>query len=613
MTYPITDTECTATLSGGATVTGRIWTFPPLFPWSGDETAEATTYTNRNKTKTRSVEAYLGITYGTTAQRWSAPVAASLTGTVDATEFPDVPYQGYVLEDEFDPDDPSDIDGRPEWGLSIGNYEWRGFGTAEVEYDNLPLNLWTSSTSGSKPVIVYIHGGGAGVNSINEFQTMGHRLATEDVVVVKPGYRLSTFGFFHHPDLEGESGWAANLAILDLILALQWVRDEIANFGGDPDNVTLMGTSFGGAAAQALLANATAQSLIHKVWISSGGGLVKRWQEGVTAVEGYANRYDRFKRVVETIAPYVRSYADTSETLQAHITRDGILDAMRNAVSPAIIQEFADGGQRFTGILSGSTTRAYTASENVYPFKDGVTISDNSVVDAANAGNLADIPMVVGFAEHEASLVGGATPTINENYFASLLGFMTAAQLYTSAGYDGAWSSDERKRILYRHAVFELPARLIAEAHADNGNDTWLYFWNYADGGQTYAGHSTDMAYLFGNVEWSVALTAETADAEAKVTAQCLLMSDGMMKSLVAFARAGDPDEAYTAENGFDLFATEWSASNSWTAYTSATKTVNIIGKEARNATDAPATLTAKASPTWWHSYMSVYRARLGL
>lgn len=613
MSTTITSEETTATLSGGAEVVGRIWTLTPLMPWSGDATSEADTYRTRNADKERDVHAFLGITYGTTAERWSVPVAASLSGTVDASEWPHVPYQGYINEDEFDSDPPDDIDGRPEWGLTLGNYEWAGLGVREIEYANLPLNLWTNSLSGSKPVIVYIHGGGAGVNSINEFQTVGHRLCTEDVVVVKPGYRLSTFGFFHHPDLEAESGWAANLALLDIILALEWVRDEISNFGGDPNNVTLMGTSFGGAATQALIANATANSLIHKVWCSSGGGLAKRWQEGVTAVEGYANRYRRFLRAIEAVAPYTQSHARGQETIQDHIDRTNALDALRNAVSPAQIQEFADAGYGYYSLASESTTISYRSTQNVYPFKDGVTVTDDSAVAAANAGNFANIPLVIGVAENEASLVGGATPTINEDGFARTLGFLTAAQLYTTAGYDGSWSSDEKKRILYRHAVFELAARLIAEAHADNGNDAWFYFWNYADGGQTYANHSTDMAYCFGNVEWSVGLSEATLDAEAKVTAQCLLLSDGMMKSLVAFAKTGDPDDAYTASNGFDLFATEWSASNAWTAYTSATKTVNLIGKEARNATDAPATLTAKASPTWWHSYMTAYRNRLGL
>ncbi len=143
--------------------------------------------------------------------------------------------------------------------------------------DCLYLNVWTkAATAEAKlPVMVWIHGGGwssgasANVGSNSSAITgtyEGEAFANNGVVLVSVNYRMSSFGFMAHPALSAESdhGVSGNYGILDHIAALQWVRDNIAGFGGDPGNVTIFGESAGGASIYALLATPMAKGLFHK-------------------------------------------------------------------------------------------------------------------------------------------------------------------------------------------------------------------------------------------------------------------------------------------------------------------------------------------------------------
>jgi len=124
------------------------------------------------------------------------------------------------------------------------------------------------------PVMLWIHGGG---NSIGRagFYDGGHLAATHDVVVVAINYRLGPFGWFRHAALRGGGSSAAersgNFGTLDTIRALEWVRENIASFGGDPDNVTVFGESAGGRNVLSLLISPLAQGLFHRAIVQSGG------------------------------------------------------------------------------------------------------------------------------------------------------------------------------------------------------------------------------------------------------------------------------------------------------------------------------------------------------
>ncbi len=140
--------------------------------------------------------------------------------------------------------------------------------------DCLYLNLWTPAADANArlPVMVWIHGGGYQAGASHEPRHDGTRLASRGVVLVTINYRLGIFGFFAHPDLarEGTRGSSGNYALLDMVAALQWVRDNAAAFGGDPGNVTIFGESAGSFAVSSLMAVPQARGLFHKVIGESG-------------------------------------------------------------------------------------------------------------------------------------------------------------------------------------------------------------------------------------------------------------------------------------------------------------------------------------------------------
>ena len=139
--------------------------------------------------------------------------------------------------------------------------------------DCLSINVWTPARSATAklPVLVSIFGGGfvAGSSALSLYD--GERLAREDVIVVSFNYRVGIFGFLAHPELSNESpqGTSGNYALLDMVAALQWVKRNIAAFGGDPANVTIWGESAGGTAVGHLLVVPQAQGLFHKAIMNS--------------------------------------------------------------------------------------------------------------------------------------------------------------------------------------------------------------------------------------------------------------------------------------------------------------------------------------------------------
>ena len=134
--------------------------------------------------------------------------------------------------------------------------------------DCLYLNVWTKADpeQDTLPVMVWIHGGGWTFGASSSANYDGVGFAEKGVVLVSVNYRMNAFGFMAHPELSAESkrGVSGNYGILDHIAALEWVRDNIAGFGGDPDNVTIFGESAGGASIYALLATPLAKGLFHR-------------------------------------------------------------------------------------------------------------------------------------------------------------------------------------------------------------------------------------------------------------------------------------------------------------------------------------------------------------
>ena len=142
---------------------------------------------------------------------------------------------------------------------------------ASSSEDCLNLNIWAPGDAEDAPVIVWIHGGSLriGANSLKMYD--GTHYAQRGVVFVSLNYRLGPLGWLAHEDLseESEDGVSGNYGLLDQIAALKWVRENIAAFGGDPSNVTIMGESAGALSATYLMASPQARGLFDKAIIQS--------------------------------------------------------------------------------------------------------------------------------------------------------------------------------------------------------------------------------------------------------------------------------------------------------------------------------------------------------
>ncbi|HTV62321.1 MAG TPA: carboxylesterase family protein [Verrucomicrobiae bacterium] len=152
---------------------------------------------------------------------------------------------------------------------------YRSFGPQGMGEDGLRLNVWTpaANTNRKLPVMVYMHGGGYVAGCSNDLLSYdGENLASRhDVVVVTPNHRLNLFGFLALEELGGEKyADSANVCMLDLVAALEWVRDNISNFGGDPGNIMIYGQSGGGGKVSTLMAMPAAKGLFHKAAVQSG-------------------------------------------------------------------------------------------------------------------------------------------------------------------------------------------------------------------------------------------------------------------------------------------------------------------------------------------------------
>ena len=261
--------------------------------------------------------------------------------------------------------------------------------------DCLHLNVWTPSVGrGKRPVMVWFHGGGYSAGSANWAMYNGGNLsAKHDVVVVTVNHRLNAFGYLYLAELGGEKyAHSSNVGMLDIIAALEWVRDNISNFGGDPGNVTIFGQSGGGGKVSTLMGMPGAKGLFHRAIAMSGsavrstpaGQATKSAEEFLGKLGLRANQVDQLQKLpvaqlleaMHSMQRFQLGPVVDGRTLPAHV-----FDPTASEISANI------------PLMIGSTETEVTWSNAVKfdPLDDAAfhnRIRENMKIDDATAGRL---------------------------------------------------------------------------------------------------------------------------------------------------------------------------------------------------------------------------------
>lgn len=314
---------------------------------------------------------YHGIPYGSAPERFvAAQPVEHWEGILDAVDYGPISPQGSLFG-------------------SGGNVNAEG--TAN---DCLNLNIWTPSINDGekRAVMVWFHGGGFSTGSGNDATYDGEAMAAYgDVVVVDVNHRLNVFGYMDLSAYGDKYANGGNQGLTDLVMALQWVQDNIAQFGGDPDNVTIFGQSGGGAKVLALMTVPEAQGLFTK-------GIV---QSGATDTMGL------------TFATKEQSLALTEHILDAlGITEENIEDIQ--SVPESELQDAANSALQATGSefqIPAALSEGYAMEWG--PVVDGAYLPTDPVTEDGFAEAGRDIPLLIGSNLNEWAMAG-ASPSEGE-------------------------------------------------------------------------------------------------------------------------------------------------------------------------------------------------------
>lgn len=426
------------------------------------------------------VRAFLGLPYAAPPVgqlRWRAPEPpAKWKGKRDATKYGAHCYQGHVYSDQ-------------------------SFQDAGPSEDCLYLNVFTPANAKSKsklPVMFWIHGGGYSGGSASEPRHNGDFLPTKGVVLVTINYRLGVQGFLATEELAREGGGVAgNYGLLDMVAALRWVRNNIANFGGDAENVTIFGESAGSFAVSTLMASEMARGLFQKAIGESGGA--------------FSNLLP-----MDTLAQREKSDGDWVASLGAHT-----LAELRAMPASALI----DAGRK-------------PGAPGFSPIVDGHLLTE-PVPETYARGRQAHVPLLAGWNRDENVSLGNG---------------MTAEKWRTYAADHFGEGAEEFLRLYPGDTDVQ-----AMRSAMDYGSDTWIvlgtwkwieahwktgeapvyryHFEQPAPPSKFHSGwftfHSDDIEYVFGTLD-----TRPGADWRAEERK----LSDQMMDYWTNFAKTGDPN-----------------------------------------------------------------------
>jgi para-nitrobenzyl esterase len=387
--------------------------------------------------------------------------------------------------------------------------------------DMLKLNIWTPSLSGKKPVMVYFHGGGFSFGSAYELPSHeGAQMARHhDVVQVSVNHRLNALGFLDVAEIGGpDYAESANVGMTDLVAALRWVRDNITNFGGDPDHVMIYGQSGGGSKVTCLMGMPSARGLFHRACVQSGGG-------GNFADPEQSRALARQLMVELGLKPNDIAGLQQTEWSKLYAAGQAAIAKVNGPLPPGAF------------FPPGSVRRAGWA-----PTMDGHVVPMRPFYDAAPELSK-DIPLIVGSVSEECySYHSDPSETEWRGSLAKTYGADKANRLV-----DAMKSANPGKSIrtlsygVAGLAVRNNVERMLRLKHAMGGAPTYQYWFTWQSpqlDGVAGAWHTSELAFCFDNTKRCEQGTGNTPEARglAKTMATCW----------ANFAATGNPGMGWT-------------------------------------------------------------------
>ena len=377
--------------------------------------------------------------------------------------------------------------------------------------DCLRLNLWTPGLgSGRRPVMVWLHGGGYSQGSGGFTIYDGANLACRhDVVVVTVNHRLNVFGYLYLAELGGEKyANSSNVGMLDIVAALEWVRDNIAAFGGDPSNVTIFGQSGGGGKVSTLMAMPAAKGLFHRAIVESASAI-----RGLSKDEA----------------------TSSAETFLAKLgLKSNQVDELQKLPVEKLVEAMGDEG----AVGGGPGLR-------LAPVVDGHSLPRNPFdPDAPEIS--ATVPLLIGSVENEVAFMRG-TP-LDPMDDAAL--HVHIKQVLRGADDDAVdrlidvyrkgrpnISNTDLYLILASDATFRAGVLTEAERKADQGTaSVYMYYFTWKSpvrDGKLRTFHTLEIPFVFDNVDLATAMTGSGQDRYA--------LEDKISSAWAGFARTGNP------------------------------------------------------------------------
>ena len=387
--------------------------------------------------------------------------------------------------------------------------------------DCLYLNVWrpASAAPGAKlPVMVWIYGGGFTGGSSSSPNTSGSQFAKQGVILVAANYRVGRFGFFAFPALSRErpDETKGNYAYMDQIAALQWVKRNIAAFGGDPNNVTIFGFSAGGVSVHSLIASPMARGLFHKAIAESGGSR----DSVLTARPMRADGIDP-------------NYPVSAETIGMEFARSMGIEGTDQAALAKLRALSAEEVLRGAPAQAGAAGQRPPSYETT-PILDGKLITETAET-AYKSKHQPRIPLMAG--SNSADTAGNRIRATTKEQFFARFGQWSAQ---AKAAYDPDGTTELATMVTRANDDFGQaePARFAANAFAANGSPAYRYRFSYVQTAmrermRTGTPHGGEIGFVFGTLTDRPGATVSPEDQAVSRMAQSYWVN---------FAKTGDPN-----------------------------------------------------------------------